>query len=168
MCHASYALSSHWIRFEATVNVDFKWKYITFAEKPTVFFFWTAQKPGWRASRWKRQVVGGWKHGPVFALKETLGGGEGRALSAQLSLERLLPGHIFCLPLSLFSYYLKWPDFPLSFAPAVFFDIHLDWSFIKKAQTIEWLLIKSSSIWPLALYPSVPSLLLGRIHLFLN
>lgn len=81
---------------------------------------------------------------------------------------RLLPGHIFCLPLSLFSYYLKWPDFSLSFAPVVFFDIHLDWSFIKKAQTIEWLLIKSSSIWPLALYPSVPSLLLGRIHLFLN
>lgn len=39
MCHASYALSSHWIRFEATVNVNFKWKYITFAEKPTEFFF---------------------------------------------------------------------------------------------------------------------------------
>lgn len=86
MCHASYALSSHWIRLEATVNVNFKWKYITFAEKPTGFF-WTAQKPGWRASRWKRQAVGGWKRGPAFALKETLGGGEGRALSAQLSLE---------------------------------------------------------------------------------
>lgn len=50
MCHASYAFSSHWIRFEATVNVDFQWKYITFAEKPTVFFIWTAQKSGWRAS----------------------------------------------------------------------------------------------------------------------
>lgn len=39
MCHASYALFLQWIRFEETMNVDFQWKYITFAEKPTVFFF---------------------------------------------------------------------------------------------------------------------------------
>lgn len=91
----------------------------------------------------------------------------------------LLPGHTFCLPLSFFFSF-----FPriirnarISRPSSVFlshlyfsssFDIHLDWGFIWKAQTMEWLLIKSSSIWPLARYPVVQSILPGRIHLFLN
>lgn len=82
-----------------------------------------------------------------------------------------LPVHIFCLSLSLFPYYFKWPVCVWVFFfsdSGSFFDIHLDWGFIKKPQTMEWLLIKKHCIWPLAPYPVVPSILLGRIHLFLN
>lgn len=50
-----------------------------------------------------------------------------------------LPVHIFCLSLSLFPYYFKWPVCVCVFflSTRSFFDIHLDWGFIKKPQTME-------------------------------
>lgn len=52
--------------------------------------------------------------------------------------ELVLPVYIFCLSLSLFPYF-KWPVCVCVsfFFTRSFFDIHLDWSFIKKPQTME-------------------------------